>query len=528
MFKSIDERIKNSEIFKFEFLNFLKKNQKYFISCFIIGILILLAEITNNTYYFEDYGSEGNSWNSEKTRWLLRAIMRLFGPYGFAPSLYMMFTIFLSSLIIFYLAKIWNIKKTIHKVTMFGIFLSNPFFITRLDYDIDGKVWYVLAQLLVVFSIYYSNSKKWHHTFFSVVFIFCVWAIYPVPVNAYISISLFSLFLNIVLNKFSKKNIKKYFLKFSKQLFIFLIGTFFYLISVKLFVKIDSWSQNRYKTKIPNFTELIEKLKLFFEQFSTLYFKAHIMYPLGLKLILVALLTISIFLTINYCLENEKQKKYVLLKIISAITILFLGLISYQSSSLIMDGFLSDFHTLAEVGFGYVFIIVIIFVLGNKPIKKISISVASILIFGLGLLANNYFQYRSNENKFDYMMTSRIFSRIENHQEYNPKKNEKYTVFFWGTPEVGLPNDLDFQNKFRADKLINPRGKSIYTHVWTQTLPLKRYDHIRYNTTGVYDEEMTLKIVKYISGMKKWPQKEFIKFINDENLIILKMGDYSL
>jgi len=477
---------------------FIKQNKYFLISCFFIGILVLLSEITEGTYYYEDYGSEGNSWNSEKTRWLLRMIMRALGPFGFAPAYYIFFSILLGTIITYYLAEIFKIKQEIQKVLMFGIFFTCPFFVTRLDYDIDGKVWYALAQLFVVIAIYTTRKTNIVNYIKSSLLIMLIWAIYPIPINAFIAISLFSLCLFTANNKFRLDEMKKGLFVFGVRIGAFFTGTIMYLLSVKFFVTLDKWSQDRYQVETPSISSLFSKLELFISQSSTIYFKEHIMYPRALKILFIILFLIAIISLLIKVFNNDSKFQNKLTKSFLVVLILFIGLISYQISSFAMKGFLTNFHTLAEVAFSYVFILVLIYKYANKTIIKISYIVTIVLLLGLGLMSNNYFQYRRNQNRHDTIMTTRLFSRIENHSEFNPEKEKKYTVFFWGNANIDLPKDLDFQSKFRQDPLI---------------------------ASGIYDTELKEKVTPHINKMETWPKKGFIKFLEDEKLIILKMND---
>jgi len=485
---------------------FIKQNKYFLISCFFIGILVLLSEITEGTYYYEDYGSEGNSWNSEKTRWLLRMIMRALGPFGFAPAYYIFFSILLGTIITYYLAEIFKIKQEIQKVLMFGIFFTCPFFVTRLDYDIDGKVWYALAQLFVVIAIYTTRKTNIVNYIKSSLLIMLIWAIYPIPINAFIAISLFSLCLFTANNKFRLDEMKKGLFVFGVRIGAFFTGTIMYLLSVKFFVTLDKWSQDRYQVETPSISSLFSKLELFISQSSTIYFKEHIMYPRALKILFIILFLIAIISLLIKVFNNDSKFQNKLTKSFLVVLILFIGLISYQISSFAMKGFLTNFHTLAEVAFSYVFILVLIYKYANKTIIKISYIVTI-------------------QNRHDTIMTTRLFSRIENHSEFNPEKEKKYTVFFWGNANIDLPKDLDFQSKFRQDPLIDARGKSIYQHFWTETLELKRYAPNIFNTSGIYDTELKEKVTPHINKMETWPKKGFIKFLEDEKLIILKMND---
>ena len=437
--KNIQEKILNFDI-KSYLISKLKKSDTLFWSTFFTSLIALSIifiyhcsffmfgdhdwqylrhNISLNAGLFEGRFSQFIFINLLSFGKILPIINNLLGFTGF-------------SLGIALLAKYWDIPKSKTYYILFALFTTiTPYILSFMYFSfivIPCLSWNAVIILSLIIS---SNEKTFSlkKTILSALLFTLALGGYPPVINLYATALCTKIFLNLLYNNPSLKNIIK---DYRYSVINFLLGAILYKLALLYFTHTGAINANYYNLQITPFNEWLDKFLLV----SKDIFKQFI---ITLPFITAQYKTIMIIITLCavYVLISKLQNKttpYKILSIILLIGIFYSALITLFLSTSIKETEFSpriDFFGLLYVASA---MLAIILKSSNKILKNISyICIILCLIFNTNALLDAQKTWNLGFNA-ELSLYKRIQNRFKSSDRFNPQR--KYIVIQGASPSL--------------------------------------------------------------------------------------------
>lgn len=496
----------------------------------LINILAFGQELVSFTMVWDDYNQiiwhESGKWINHG-RWFLDAIYFFLLGGWYAPFLYTLLGITISTISALLICHLWNISKLFEVILVASSISTYPLMTDVYEWE-TNKVAIPLANLLAITSVWITRNKK-GSILFGAIFIMLSLATYQTSVHFAIETIIFILLIKILTNKLDKENIK---LILKKTLWPRIItiglGGIFYIVSLKIAIQFQpELKSSRYGRLISSFWELRHKFNIQIEQALDLLFQSHDLFPFSLQLLTSTLFVAAAYnLTLIIFSRNESIFQRVI-HFTVVLLIFVTALFSYQLIFIPSTSILQSYRTLSSFSVVMGALVTISTVFSRNTFERNGVFIASILLI-FGFITQNNVEYtrRYFINLHDWHLANRILTRIETHPDFE-KALSKHQIAM-----IGLPT-------FLGDlKLLQQEKSSLYLEKPPSSMHMAVIDFI----LSIYFENYTVirvvpwrknslnfvpkSAIDYACNHNSWPHPDSIKILND-GLIVISFLNYS-
>ena len=370
---------------------------------------------------------------------------------------------------------------------------------------------YFLSTLMVVLPIYILKKRSnWLTISIAPILIYISLGTYQANL-AYIITLLIILFIKDTIHQ---NVIKKYYIQ---SLFVTILGLLFYVIHYKIYERTNSLSSYQGVDGAGNISiaSIIEAFKKAIDSFSMYFFGSFEFNNLFeiLNILIVILLALGIILIILIKKLNVTQCIFILVALISLPFTIFI--IYFISSNVFYHNLM--FHHMTFI-YGLMVVILELLISENKTYINTVISRASFVIlflisFNLVIITNIYYEKLDTINTQTFSIMSHVAYDIKNIEGYT----DEMQVMLVGDPSLTLSPISLYDQKTppmsagTSQYLVNSSGK------FANYL---RFFMGLHNPPNFNEEEVLSKNKDEIDNMQVWPNKDYIKVIDD--VIIIK------
>ena len=405
------------------------------------------------------------------------------------------------------LARYWNLKKNKLYYTLFiSFFATLPYTLSWLYFTfitISCMLWVLLAILgLHLSSFIYKQKSKSLFIIISTLCFYLPFGGYPPIINTIFVCLSAKILISYALEKKSLKEI------FSQHIYTILCIIIAYICfkATFLFIKSDSV----YNLQTLNLKEIPQKLiSIIFISFNQFI----ISLPYMEKPYKITLLVMSLTSIIGLFTQSlPKQNKFITF-IILFITILCTSTTTFLATAPTQYVARIDFYGL---GFLYLFFIYLALSLTPKLYHSLGIIFLFILIpFNI---LNDYRALTVWKQGFDaeYQILDRVVERIENHKNFNPRKQYRYY-------QVG---DIALRPAF-YDSTFDFNDVFLYSHpylaMWQGKNLIEFYSPFNYvdNKNEIYISDITPQLYTFMKDVAKpWPHQNSI-YVDDKIIVVI-------
>lgn len=502
-----------------------REDKVAFISTIIVGILTHIYLFTNNIFNSDGvltgpYQS-GYMWELSIGRWALEYFGRI-GTGFTLPIVIGTISIICLGAISCLITNLFHLKESINIILVSCIIVTFPSITATFGFVFTADV-YMISYLLSVLSLYIvERNKNLKGIAIGAIILSISMGIY----QAYIGVSIMLVVILLILSLLNNNNIKKTL----QNLFIYFIygvlGTGVYFIILKIFLKIKNTTLASYRgiDEIGKITlgSLPSIIKSIYKYFYEFLFTRNIYYNSKLRMLLYALIILSILsLICIVIIKNKIYKNY-----ISAVFI-FILLLSIPIIAAIMKILApnTNISMLMIPQFALVFVLPVILLekvdcKNINLIKWITTVTCILLAFNYYLLDNVAYLNLQLQYEKAYSIANRITERIEMNEEYVP--GMKVAI-------IGGLNNGNYQSVIPAEKEVLKGIDCIdydYPFYDNETRSLTNFinNYIGVNLQETSREEIdSIRQKEEFKNMKNFPDKESVKVI--DNNMVIKLSD---
>lgn len=513
-------------------------NRKLLLFCIVVTFIIGL--ITHAYMFFQDSfshdslneldaGAFGNEWKIQLGRFVVPIYRMLTRGNITIPWLIGVVSLFWIALSVFFVVKIFDIKKNYQIFFTAGIMVSNITVISNTATyinDLDSNMFALFLSVCAVFV-----WKKYRYGFlFSIPFITLSLGLY----QSYVSVTIVLIIMYLVLELLQEKKFREVFLNGIKSIIALSLGggLYFVLFKAVLYITGIPQAEDTYNSMDQLGTgSLTEFIGTIIYTFNSTVYSLFIPKNAVSKNLLIVLIGLLFLFCAGIVILKLLDKKIGWLEKTLALVLIGTMPIGMGLTEILSNGQKHDLTCFAN-WFIFVFSLLVIDRTFNNSHKKnnvlksiftsvgkvISIVTVVLILLGNIVSANEIYLKKELEQDSNLVFFSRVVERMDTFEEYDRKTTP---VVFVGRPDYFDENKAGFKNGYEitgatGNYVLGFPAPSYYERYFDYKL---NYDiiTINNNTLNDYTENELVK------KMPSFPQEGCMQILDD--ILVVKLGE---